>query len=79
MSVKEKKIYHQNLTVLIEKDEDGFFVASVPALKSCYTQAKTLEELYPRIKEVVELCLEVEEPNPMKFVAVQQLEILEMV
>ena len=75
MSVKEKKIYHQNLTVLIEKDEDGFFVASVPALKSCYTQAKTLEELYPRIKEVVELCLEVEEPNPMKFVAVQQLEI----
>ena len=74
MSVKEKK-YHQNLTVLIEKDEDGFFVASVPALKSCYTQAKTLEELYPRIKEVVELCLEVEEPNPMKFVAVQQLEI----
>ncbi|MBT4482196.1 MAG: type II toxin-antitoxin system HicB family antitoxin [Candidatus Latescibacteria bacterium] len=58
MSVKEKKIHNQNLTVLIEKDEDGFYVASVPALKSCYTQAKTLEELYPRIKEVVELCLE---------------------
>ena len=74
MSVKEK-IPHQNLTVLIEKDEDGFYVATVPALKSCYTQAKTLEDLYPRIKEVVELCLEVEEPNPMKFVAVQQLEI----
>lgn len=46
------------LTVLIEQDEDGYYVATVPSLKSCYTQAKTLEELYPRIWEVVELCLE---------------------
>ena len=56
MPLQKKRIKHHNLTVLIEKDEDGFYVASVPALKSCYTQAKTLEELYPRIKEVVELC-----------------------
>jgi hypothetical protein len=35
-------------TVIVEKDEDGFFVATVPALRSCYTQARTLEELYPR-------------------------------
>jgi len=62
-------------TVLIEQDEDGYYVATVPALKSCYTQAKTLEELYPRIKEVIELCLEEEKPVPMKFVAVQQLEV----
>lgn len=54
------KIY--NFSVLIEKDEDGYYVATVPALKSCYTQAKTLNELYPRIKEVIELCLE-EEPE----------------
>jgi predicted RNase H-like HicB family nuclease len=61
-------------TVLIEQDEDGYYVATVPALKSCYTQAKTLPELYPRIQEVIELCLEEEEPTPMKFVAVQQME-----
>ena len=61
-------------TVLIEQDEDGYYVATVPSLKSCYTQAKTLEELYPRIQEVIELCLKEEEPIPMKFVAVQQLE-----
>ena len=68
------KIY--NFSVLIEKDEDGYYVATVPALKSCYTQAKTLEELYPRIKEVIELCLEEEpEPNPMEFVAVQRVEV----
>ena len=47
-----------DFSVLIEKDEDGYYIATVPSLKSCYTQAKTLEELYPRIKEVVNLCLD---------------------
>ena len=67
------KVY--DFSVLIEKDEDGYYVATVPALKSCYTQAKTLEDLYPRIKEVVDLCLE-EEPEPpsMEFVAIQRIE-----
>jgi len=68
------KLKHQTFTVLIEQDEDGYYVATIPALKSCYTQAKTLEDLYPRIKEVIELCREEEEPIPMKFVAVHQLE-----
>jgi len=68
------KIY--NFSVLIEKDEDGYYVATVPALKSCYTQARTLNELYPRIKEVIELCLEEEpEPSSMEFVAVQRFEV----
>ena len=68
------KVY--NFSVLIEKDEDGYYVATVPALKSCYTQARTLEELYPRIKEVIELCLEEEpEPIPMEFVAVRRVEV----
>lgn len=57
---------HHIFTTLIEQDEDGYYVATVPALKSCYTQARTLEELYPRIREVIELCLEEEEPLPMK-------------
>jgi predicted RNase H-like HicB family nuclease len=62
-------------TVLIEKDEDGFYVATVPALKSCYTQAKTMEELMPRVREVIELCLEEEEPVQMVFEGVQQIEV----
>ncbi|BCV24017.1 type II toxin-antitoxin system HicB family antitoxin [Gelria sp. Kuro-4] len=65
----------RTLTVLIEKDEDGYYVATVPALKSCYTQARTLEELYPRIKEAIGLCLEEQDPVPMEFVGVQQIEI----
>jgi predicted RNase H-like HicB family nuclease len=73
--MKKSKLKVYNLTVLIEQDEDGYYVATVPALKSCYTQAKTLEELYPRIREVIELCLEEQEPTRMKFVGVQQVEI----
>lgn len=44
--------------VLIEQDEDGQYVASVPELPGCYTQAKTLEEVRRRIKEVIELVLD---------------------
>jgi predicted RNase H-like HicB family nuclease len=51
---------HYQFTILIEQDEDDYYVATVPALKSCYTQAKTLEELYPRIREVIALCLELD-------------------
>lgn len=62
-----KKKLNQTFTVLIEQDEDGYYVATVPALKSCYTQAKNIEELYPRIKEVIAICLEEQKFSPMKF------------
>jgi len=48
--------------VVIEKDEDGYYVASVPELPGCHTQAKTLDELIERVREAVELYLEVEGP-----------------
>jgi len=44
--------------VLIERDEDGFYVGTVPQLQGCYTQAKTLDTLMKRVREVIELCLE---------------------
>ncbi len=47
--------------VILERDADGYFVASVPNLPGCHTQAKTLDELVERIKEAIELCLEFEE------------------
>jgi predicted RNase H-like HicB family nuclease len=67
-----------NFTMLIEKDEDGIYVASVPALKGCHTQANSLEELFPRIKEVIELCLEVENEEIIQneFIGVQQVEVI---
>jgi len=61
--------------VLIEWDEDGYLVATVPSLKSCYTQAKSMEELTPRIREVIELCLQEEEPTAMVFEGIQQIDV----
>jgi predicted RNase H-like HicB family nuclease len=72
----ENPMKKHRFTVLIERDEDGYLVATVPALKSCYTQAQTMEELMPRIKEIIELCLQEEEPVPLSFEAVQQIEIM---
>ncbi|MCL2349931.1 MAG: type II toxin-antitoxin system HicB family antitoxin [Defluviitaleaceae bacterium] len=47
-----------NLTVLIEQGEDGAYIASVPALKSCYTQADTMPDLLEKIREAAQLCLD---------------------
>lgn len=44
--------------VLIEQDEEGLYVASVPELPGCYTQGKTLEQARERIKEVIQLVLD---------------------
>ncbi|MCL2852365.1 MAG: type II toxin-antitoxin system HicB family antitoxin [Defluviitaleaceae bacterium] len=49
-----------SLTVLIEQGEDGAYIATVPSLKSCYTQADTIPEVLEKIKEAALLCLEVE-------------------
>lgn len=65
----------REFNVVIEKDEDGFFVASVPGLRGCHTQAKSLDVLMKRIREAIELCLEVEEPAANEFVGVQRVAI----
>jgi predicted RNase H-like HicB family nuclease len=46
--------------VLVERDEDGYYVATVPSLPGCHTQAKSLDDLIERAKEAMELYLEVE-------------------
>ncbi|GBE20596.1 MAG TPA: type II toxin-antitoxin system HicB family antitoxin [Candidatus Pacearchaeota archaeon] len=63
--------------VVIEKDEDGMYVASVPEIHGCHTQGKTIQEVLERIKEAIEVCLEAdgEEITPMKFVGIQRVEI----
>jgi len=61
--------------VVVEKDADGYFVASVPALRGCHTQAKSLDVLMKRVKEAIELCLEVEEPAANEFVGVQRVAV----
>ena len=65
----------RELSVVIEKDEDGYFVASVPTLKGCHTQAKFLDVLMKRVKEAIELCLEVEDPIITEFIGIQRVAI----
>ena len=73
--MKSRNSHKNEFLVLIEEDEDGMLVASVPALKGCHTQAKTLPTLIERIKEAIQLCLEVQkEPiKPLKFIGLQEI------
>ncbi|MGA9750236.1 MAG: type II toxin-antitoxin system HicB family antitoxin [Acidobacteriota bacterium] len=50
----------REFNVIIEQDADGYFVATVPELRGCHTQARSLDTLMKRVKEAIELCLEVE-------------------
>ena len=63
--------------VVVEKDSEGFFVASVPALAGCHTQARSLDELMVRVKEAIELCLEVQQydTEELAFVGVQRVTV----
>lgn len=56
--IKSTLPQHQ-FKVVIERDEDGYFVASVPALPGCHTQAKTLSELTVRVRDAIRLSLDV--------------------
>jgi predicted RNase H-like HicB family nuclease len=50
----------REFTVVIERDEVGYLVASVPVLPGCHTQARSMDTLLARVKEAIQLCLEVE-------------------
>jgi predicted RNase H-like HicB family nuclease len=63
--------------VVIERDSEGYLIASVPGLPGCHTQAKSLDELMERVKEAIALCLEVEgeESESLEFVGIQRLRV----
>jgi predicted RNase H-like HicB family nuclease len=67
----------RKFTVLIERDEEGNYVATVPALRGCHTQAKSLDTLMKRTREVIELCLEdgSDEAAPLELVGIQQVSV----
>jgi len=67
----------RQFNVVIERDEGGYYVGSVPELRGCHTQARSLDELMARIREAVDLCLEVEDEQApgCEFVGVQRITI----
>ena len=67
----------REFNVVVERDAEGFYVASVPALHGCHTQARSLDELMERIKEAITLCLDVqgETGDSLDFVGVQRVRL----
>jgi len=63
--------------VIIERDAEGYYVASVPSLRGCHTQAKSLDELMARMTEAIELCLEDADDSfeALDFVGVQKITV----
>jgi predicted RNase H-like HicB family nuclease len=63
--------------VVVERDSEGWFVASVPALPGCHTQARSLDELMVRVREAIGLCLEVQGQSgeDLDFIGVQRVTV----
>lgn len=67
----------REFNVIIERDTDGYFVASVPNLPGCHTQARSLDDLMERIKEAILLCLEVQAQSidNLEFIGLQRVAV----
>ena len=67
----------REFTVIIERDEDGYYVARVPELRGCHTQARNLDTLMKRVREAILLCLEVEgrPSESVELVGVQRVSV----
>ena len=71
-----------NYRVIVEQDEDGIFVASVPSLQGCYTEGDTFEETLNNIEDVIKLHIKARKARGLplddsktKFVGVKELTI----
>ena len=68
-------------TIVIEKDEDGYYVGSVPGLPGCHTQGKSIDQLLDRMQEAIALWLEVKgeeseiAPSPLELVGIQRISV----
>ena len=65
----------RDFSVIIERDAEGFYVATVPELRGCHTQARSLDELMGRVKEAIQVCLEAEgdDSTTLDFIGVQKI------
>ena len=67
----------RKFSVIIEKDQGGYFIGLVPELPGCHTQAKSLNALQKRLKEAIHLYLEAETgiSEKLQFIGIQQIEV----
>jgi predicted RNase H-like HicB family nuclease len=71
------RVMMREFSVVVERDSEGYYVASVPAIPGCHTQAKSLDALMSRIREAIELNLEAagEPIEQLEFVGVQRVSV----
>lgn len=67
----------REFSVVIERDEEGYYIGSVPALPGCHTQARSLDELMDRVREAIALCLEdeAEQASGLEFIGIQRVSV----
>jgi predicted RNase H-like HicB family nuclease len=68
-----KKIH---LPIIVEIDEDGYYIVSCPLFKGCHSYGETIDEALENIREVIVMCLEetnIDESN--KFIGFRELEV----
>ncbi len=72
-----RKPSKREFSVIVERDEAGYYVASVPELPGCHTQARSLDKLMERVREAITLCLEVEreDSGTTEFIGVQRIAV----
>ena len=78
ISFPKGRFMSRQFDVIVEMDSAGFFVASVPSLPGCHTQARSLDVLMTRIREAIQLCLEVQGKvleEPLAFVGIQRVSV----
>lgn len=75
---KEQIVKKLHFPIMIETDEDGYFIVSCPVFKGCHSYGETVDEALENIKEVIEMCLEEQELEPVNtFVGFRELEIVQ--
>jgi predicted RNase H-like HicB family nuclease len=72
-----KKSTKREFTVIVERDEDGYYVATVPELRGCHTQARSLDSLTKRVREAIAVCLEVRDESyrASEFIGIQRVAV----
>jgi predicted RNase H-like HicB family nuclease len=67
----------RKFTVVMERDEEGYYVATVPSPRGCHTQAKTLDTLTKRVREAIEACLgsDASAESSLELVSIQQISV----
>ncbi len=76
MKISETKILH--LPILIEQDEDNFYIVSCPVFKGCHSYGTTIDEALKNIKEVIDMCIEEEKQNAReinRFVGFREMQV----